>query len=100
MWRSALEGEEGELGVMLTPEAVVKVAPPSATSEQVKQQEEYEPITIAIEYEVVKPGAGIAVVGPDEANPSVRAEMRHHAWLRAPAYCLSYSDSLTSSPPR
>lgn len=54
-------------------DAVVKVPPPTEATprEGTKKEDEYEPIAIAIEYEVVRPGAGIVVVGPDEANPSV-----------------------------
>lgn len=103
MWRGALEGEEGELGILLPPEAVVKVVPPIGATprEGNKKEDEYEPIAIAIEYEVVKPGAGIVVVGPDEANPSVslksvfRADFRrltlaHRTALSSCIYCSTH----------
>lgn len=43
---------------------------PSKNAEPPKP-DEWEAIVIAVEYEVVKPGIGIVVVGPDDANPSV-----------------------------
>jgi transcription initiation factor TFIID subunit 2 len=76
VWRGAAEGEEGELGIAIPQGCIVKVVPPSVAEgatprEEAKKEDEWEQIVLVIEYEVVKPGAGIVVVGPDEANPSV-----------------------------
>lgn len=73
IWRGALEGEEGELGIAIPQGCVVKVPPPDGATprEEAKKEDEWEQIAIVVEYEVVKPGAGIVVVAPDEANPSV-----------------------------
>ncbi|KAM0788313.1 hypothetical protein ACM66B_001456 [Microbotryomycetes sp. NB124-2] len=72
MWRGALEGEEGELGVGLPPDSVNKIAQTVAATprEDAKKEDEYEQITLIVDYEVTEPGAGIVVVGPDETNPS------------------------------
>ncbi|KAK4051913.1 hypothetical protein OIV83_002618 [Microbotryomycetes sp. JL201] len=72
MWRGALEGEEGELGIGLPPGIVNKVPQTVAATprEDTKKEDEYEQITLSVAYEVVSPGAGIVVVGPDETNPS------------------------------
>ena len=73
VWSATNEGEEGELGIALPPECVVKVVPVIDLTAEKKEKvkDEWEQITIVIEYEVLRPGVGIAVVGPDEANPSV-----------------------------
>lgn len=86
VWRCDNEGEEGELGIAIPQGCVVKVprpygetpaaaATPAASKSNTEgpKPDEYESFVIAIEYEVVKPGIGIVVVGPDDANPSVRA---------------------------
>ncbi|GAA5914840.1 hypothetical protein JCM6882_007815 [Rhodosporidiobolus microsporus] len=87
IWRADNEGEEGELGIAIPSACVVRVgaqggrtpaapatpaAPPVVGKDGTVQlpREEFEPFTIAVEYEVVKPGIGVVVVGPDEANPS------------------------------
>ena len=84
MWRADNEGEEGELGIAIPQGCVVKVPKPvgetplantpapSKKDAEAPKPDEYESIVIAVEYEVVKPGIGIVVVGPDDANPSVR----------------------------
>lgn len=81
IWRATNEGEEGELGIALPQGCIIKVAPPEGATprEEAKKEDEWEQIVISVEYEVTKPGAGIVVVGPDEANPSVS-----HSVLRAP----------------
>ncbi|KAK4696234.1 transcription initiation factor TFIID subunit 2, partial [Phenoliferia sp. Uapishka_3] len=75
VWRATSEGEEGELGIGIPSGSVTKansaVAVVAATpKEEKKGDDEWEPIVVSIEYEVVKPGAGIVVVRPDDANPS------------------------------
>ena len=81
IWRATNEGEEGELGIGLPQGCVVKVqnqvagATPATPKEEAKKEDEWEQIVIAVEYEVVRPGAGVVVVGPDEANPSVSCEL-------------------------
>ncbi|KAK4058342.1 hypothetical protein OIO90_000500 [Microbotryomycetes sp. JL221] len=72
MWRGALEGEEGELGIGLPPGLVNKVAQSVAPTprDDVKKDDEYEQIVFVVDYEVTQPGPGIVVVGPDETNPS------------------------------
>lgn len=42
-----------------------------ASGEEGKKEDEWEPFTFAVEYEVKKPGVGIVIVKPDDANPSV-----------------------------
>lgn len=49
----------------------VEGATPLPGQKEVKKVDEWEPIVIVVEYEVNKPGEGIIVVGPDDANPSV-----------------------------
>ncbi|KDE02980.1 hypothetical protein MVLG_06514 [Microbotryum lychnidis-dioicae p1A1 Lamole] len=72
VWRSTNEGEEGEVGIAIPQGSVVKLHPASHHDEanQAKKQDEWEPVVLVIEYEVVSPGAGIVVVAPDETNPS------------------------------
>ncbi|GAA5969785.1 hypothetical protein JCM11641_008040 [Rhodosporidiobolus odoratus] len=81
IWRADNEAEEGELGIAIPQGCIVKIAgaagartPAPATPAAGKgvepPRDEYEPFTIAVEYEVTKPGIGVVVVGPDEANPS------------------------------
>ncbi|GAA5910197.1 hypothetical protein JCM8208_006756 [Rhodotorula glutinis] len=72
IWRADNEGEEGELGIAIPSGCIVPTANASAapTPGQPAGLDEYEPFTIAIEYEVLKPGLGVVVVGPDEANPA------------------------------
>ncbi|GAA5961060.1 hypothetical protein JCM3765_006519 [Sporobolomyces pararoseus] len=82
VWRADNEGEEGELGIAIPQGCVVKVPKPvgetpsantpapSKKDAEAPKPDEYESIVIAVEYEVVKPGIGITVVGPDDANPS------------------------------
>jgi len=82
VWRADNEGEEGELGIAIPQGCVVKVprpvgetpaavTPAASKNNEASKPDEYESIVIAVEYEVVKPGIGIVVVGPDDANPSV-----------------------------
>lgn len=94
IWRADHEGDEGELGIAIpqgcivrtdkgrtpaasattsTSKADAKAA--AAAAEQGPKLDEYEPFTIAVEYEVTKPGLGLVVVGPDDANPSVSPVM-------------------------
>ncbi|GAA5825196.1 hypothetical protein JCM3770_002346, partial [Rhodotorula araucariae] len=71
IWRAENEGEEGELGIAIPSGCIVPSATASAAPTPGQQpQDEYEPFTIAIEYEVTKPGLGLVVVAPDEANPA------------------------------
>ncbi|GAA5913888.1 hypothetical protein JCM5296_004171 [Sporobolomyces johnsonii] len=80
VWRADNEGEEGELGIAIPQGCIVKVqrAPgetpasttPAAGKGEPPKPDEWEAIVIAVEYEVVKPGIGLVVVGPDDANPS------------------------------
>ncbi|GAA5878689.1 hypothetical protein JCM8547_002132 [Rhodosporidiobolus lusitaniae] len=80
IWRADNEAEEGELGIAIPHGTVVRVggggaggrtpAPATPAAGKESPREEYEPFTIAVEYEVTKPGMGVVVVGPDEANPS------------------------------
>ncbi|BGP14759.1 hypothetical protein JCM10213_004302 [Rhodosporidiobolus nylandii] len=87
IWRADNEGEEGELGIAVPQACIVKIgggvartpAPPTPApgkkgkgkeEEPQLPPEEFEPFTIAVEYEAAKPGIGLVVVGPDEANPS------------------------------
>lgn len=99
-WRGALEGEEGELGIAIPQGCIVKVPPPDGATprEEAKKEDEWEQIVLVVEYEVVKPGSGIVVVAPDEANPSVsyRSCSRSSSRELTVARC---SASLTSSPP-
>lgn len=78
IWRATNEGEEGELGIGLPGGCLVKVASADGgnAKEDAKKEDEWEPIVLAIQYEVIKPGEGIVVVGPDEANPSVSLPSR------------------------
>lgn len=76
MWRAGNEGEEGELGIALPPGIVKRQLPTLDASmptpkDDAKKEEEWEPLTINIQYEVNQPGPGIVAVGPDETNPSV-----------------------------
>jgi hypothetical protein len=76
IWRADHEGDEGELGIAIPQGCIVRAntgrTPATATAtEQGPRLDEFEPFTIAVEYEVTKPGLGIVVVGPDDANPSV-----------------------------
>ncbi|GAA5972288.1 hypothetical protein JCM8115_005958 [Rhodotorula mucilaginosa] len=75
IWRADHEGDEGELGIAIPQGCIVRAntgrTPATATAtEQGPRLDEFEPFTIAVEYEVTKPGLGIVVVGPDDANPS------------------------------
>ncbi|GAA6019407.1 hypothetical protein JCM11491_004818 [Sporobolomyces phaffii] len=80
VWRADNEGEEGELGIAIPQGCVVKVprsgetpavnTPANSKNAEPPKTDEWESIVIAIEYEVVKPGIGIVVVAPDDANPS------------------------------
>ncbi|GAA5898524.1 transcription initiation factor TFIID subunit TAF2 [Sporobolomyces salmoneus] len=81
VWRADNEGEEGELGIAIPQGCVVRVprpvgetpaanTPAASKNAEAPKPDEYESFVIAIEYEVVKPGIGLVVVGPDDANPS------------------------------
>ncbi|GAA5828317.1 hypothetical protein JCM11251_006194 [Rhodosporidiobolus azoricus] len=83
IWRADNEGEEGELGIAIPSACIVRVgaaggggrtpaapATPLPGKDGQLPQDEFEPFTIAVVYEVSKPGIGVTVVGPDEANPS------------------------------
>lgn len=86
IWRADHEGDEGELGIAIPQGCIVRTdkgrTPGTAAStskgdskaaaDQGPKLDEFEPFTVAVEYEVTKPGIGIVVVGPDDANPSVR----------------------------
>ncbi|KWU43351.1 hypothetical protein RHOSPDRAFT_11631, partial [Rhodotorula sp. JG-1b] len=76
IWRADHEGDEGELGIAIPQGCIVRAntgrtsATAAAATDQGPKLDEFEPFTIAVEYEVTKPGLGIVVVGPDDANPS------------------------------
>ncbi|GAA5975739.1 hypothetical protein JCM10908_005265 [Rhodotorula pacifica] len=95
IWRADHEGDEGELGIAIPQGCIVRTdkgrtpattaanigstskadakaaaAAAAAAAEQGPRLDEFEPFTIAVEYEVTKPGLGIVVVEPDDANPS------------------------------
>ncbi|POY76846.1 hypothetical protein BMF94_0098 [Rhodotorula taiwanensis] len=91
IWRADHEGDEGELGIAIPQGCIVRTdkgrtpatvgstskadakaaaAAAAAAADQGPKLDEFEPFTVAVEYEVTKPGIGIVVVGPDEANPS------------------------------
>ena len=74
VWGCVNEGEEGELGIGLPPNSITKFIPEITVGETEKKEkvkDEWEQITISVEYEVREPGAGIVIAGPDQANPSV-----------------------------
>ena len=98
-WRGALEGEEGELGIAIPQGCIVKVPPPDGATprEEAKKEEEWEQIVLVVDYEVVRPGAGIVVVAPDEANPSVSRSSYPRAF-RSSLILFVRSASLTSLP--
>ncbi|BGP23606.1 transcription initiation factor TFIID subunit 2 [Rhodotorula toruloides] len=80
IWRAENEGEEGELGIAIPQGCIVRTSigmgrtpgtvPTPAKDGLLPRTDEFEPFTVAVEYEVTKPGIGLVVVGPDEANPS------------------------------
>ncbi|GAA6000165.1 transcription initiation factor TFIID subunit TAF2 [Rhodotorula paludigena] len=80
IWRADNEGEEGELGIAIPSGCIVRTAASSARTPSLAPTpggagalpttDEFEPFTIAVEYEVTKPGLGLVVVAPDEANPA------------------------------
>ncbi|GAA5938378.1 transcription initiation factor TFIID subunit TAF2 [Sporobolomyces koalae] len=76
VWRADNEGEEGELGIAIPHACIVRIprpggeTPSTSKNAEAPKPDEYEPFAVAVEYEVVKPGIGIVVVAPDDANPS------------------------------
>lgn len=90
IWRADHEGDEGELGIAIPQGCIVRAntgrtpATATAATDQGPKLDEFEPFTIAVEYEVTKPGLGIVVVGPDDANPSVSfLSLRKHCKRRS-----------------